>query len=236
MIQTVGNLIMKHVILIAFLMFITIPLAHSKEYGQYDLKLVRTIVKSKSGNRYGIDLKYLDPILYDLGLRAKNSPAQFSSAQEQERAVRDINAISGMLDVLVNQPKADPGLLVRAGFINTLGRNIGIPGSSKKAHENFKKLLKAKPADPQGNYLYGTFLAGEGKVKKAIPHLEKALSGGIPDAAFTLGMAYRSLGNKQKALDNFEIFKKSSPFYDESVDGIIEELRKDKAKNTKRVK
>lgn len=235
MIQTVGNLIMKHVILFALLMFITIPLAHSKEYGQYDLKPVRTIVKAKSGNHYGIDVNYLDPILYDLGLHAKNVPPQFGSAEEQQRAVRDINAISGMLDVLVNQPKADPELLVRAGFINTLGRNIGIPGSAKKAHSNFKKLLKIKPADPQGNYLYGTFLAGEGKVKQAIPYLEKALSVGIPDAAYTLGMAYRSLGNKKKALDNFEIFKKRSPFYDESVDGIIEELRKDKTKN-KRVK
>ena len=226
---------MTRAILFVLSMLLIIPLAHSKEYGQYDLKLVRTIVKAKSGNQYGIDVNYLDPILYDLGLHAKNVPPQFSSAEEQQRAVRDINAISGMLDVLVNQPKADTELLVRAGFINTLGHNTGIPGSSKKAYANFKKLLKAKPAHPQGNYLYGTFLAGEGKVKQAIPYLEKALSVGIPDAAYTLGMAYRSLGNTKKALDNFEIFKKRSQFYDQSVDGIIEELRKDKTKN-KRVK
>ena len=227
---------MTRIFLLALSMFMCVPVAYAKEYGKYDVTKVRTIVENKAGNQYGIDLKYLDPILHDLGRHARNYPAQFDTPQERQRAAQDVIAISRILDVMVGEPKPNSELLLRAGFVNMVGRNLDIPGTADKASANFKKLLKAKPADAQGNYLYGTFLAGEGKTKKAIPYLEKALAAGVAEAAYTLGMAHLSLGNKKKALESFEEFKKRTPFYEESVIRHIEDIRSDLAKPKKKKK
>ncbi len=227
---------MTRIFLLALSLFIGAPVAYAKEYGKYDVTKVRTIVENKAGNQYGIDLKYLDPILHDLGMHARNYPAQFDTPQERQRAGQDVITISRILDVMVSEPKASPELLLRAGFINMVGRNLDIPGAADKASTNFTKLLKAEPSHAQGNYLYGTFLAGEGKTKKAVPYLDKALAAGVADAAYTLGMAHLSLGNKQKALESFEEFKKRSPFYDESVIKHIADIRSDLAKPKKKQK
>ena len=227
---------MTRIFLLALAIFMGISAAYAREYGKYDVNKVRTIVESKAGKKYAIDLVYLDPILHDLGMHARNYPAQFDTPQDRQRAAQDVIAVSRMLDVMVSEPKASPELLLRAGFVNMIGHNLDIPGTADKASANFKKLLKAEPADAQGNYLYGVFLAGEGKTKKAVPYLEKALAAGVVDAAYTLGMAHLSLGNKQKALNNFEEFTKRNPFYDESVVKHIEDIRNDMSKQKKKQK
>ena len=172
-------------------------------------------------------------MLRDLGSHAENYPARFDTDEDRGRAIQDIIGVSGIFDALLSGKKPGADLLIRAGYLHTLGRNLGIPGSAEKADANFKKLLKAKPTDPQGNYMYGVFLAGENKIKKAIPYLDKALAAGMPEAAYTLGMAHYSLGNKKKALGYFEDLKKRAPYFGESADKMIEEIRKDQAKSDK---
>ena len=72
--------------------------------------------------------------------------------------------------------------------------------------------------------MYGRFLAGAKKPKEAIPYLEKALEAGVGDAAYALGMTHLSLGDKQKALENLEDYRKRRP-NDENTVKIIDAIR-----------
>lgn len=211
--------------LFALSLFFAFSIAHGKEYGIHDPKQMLTVSESATGKKYGIDLPYLDQMLTDLALHAKNFPPQFDSDQEKQRAVKDIKTLSGMLDVMVAGPNPPPELLWRAGFLNSMGHNLDIPGSAEKTSAIFLKLLAASPSDPRGNYMYGVFLAVSGKPKESIPYLEKATALGVVDATYSLGVAYLSLGDPEKALVNLDIYQKQRP-NDENVIKLIGAIRK----------
>lgn len=197
---------------------------HAKEYGSYDLRRVLTASEKPDGKKFGIDTNYLDRILEDLALHARNYPPRFDTPEDRQRAIADAKALSEMLGVVVNGPSAHPDLLLRAGFLNSMGHNLDIPGSAEKTLSIFQRLLAAAPDHPRGNYTYGTFLAGVGKSKDAIPYLKKALGAGVVDAAYALGMTYLTLGDKQKALENLANYKQQRP-NDQNVDRLIEGIR-----------
>ena len=75
--------------------------------------------------------------------------------------------------------------------------------------------------------MYGTFLAGVGKPKEALPYLEKALAVGVVDAAYAIGMTYLSLGDKEQALKSLENYKQRKPS-DENVVKLIDAIRNGK--------
>jgi predicted Zn-dependent protease len=208
-------------------LFLASSFAYAKEYGNYDLKRILTVSESPAGKKYGIDVNYLDQILNDLAFHAKNYPPKFDTSYDQQRATKDVKTLSGMLDTLVKGPSPNTDILLRAGFLNSIGHNLDIPGSAKKADIIFQKLLTVAPSDPRGNYMYGTFLSGAGKPKEALPYLEKALSVGVVDASYALGMTYLSLGDKQKALENLEAYRQRKP-NDKNVTKLIEAIRNGK--------
>lgn len=223
---------MRIVLLFLLVVFVASS-ASAGEYGQYDPKRVLGVTEAPSGKRYGFDLIYFDKILNDLSAHAKNYPPQFATPQDRQRATRDVKVLSGMLDVLLDTPSPDPELLLRAAYLNSIGHNLDIPGAGEKANATFVRLLAAKPADPRGNYMYGTFLAGVGKPGEALPYLEKARSAGVTDAAYTIGMAYLSLGDREQALTNLEEYKRRKPG-DGSVDNLIEAIHNGKIKIKKK--
>lgn len=213
--------------LFALSILLIFSISHAKEYGNYDPKRVLTASESPSGKKYGFDGAYADRMLGDLALHAKNYPPKFDTPQDRQRAIQDVKTLSGMLDILISGPSANPELLVRAGFLNSIGHNLDIPGSAEKTVAIFQRLLAALPSDPRGNYMYGTFLAGAGKPKEALPYLEKALAVGVVDAAYALGMTYLTLGDKGKALENLEGYKRRNPG-DGNVDKLIDAIRNGK--------
>ena len=172
-----------HKLLFAFLVVLATSSVSAREYGNYDPKRLLMVSETPAGKKYGFDGAYCDQMLNDLSAHAKNYPPQFDTPQDKQRAAQDAKALSGMLDILINVPTPNPELLVRAAHANSIGHNLDIPGAAEKANLIFLKLLAAAPSDPRGNYMYGTFLAGVGKPKEALPYLEKALSVGIVDAA-----------------------------------------------------
>lgn len=196
----------------------------AKEYGSYDLKKLVTATETSTGKKYGFDVAYLDQVLNDLSTHAGGYPTQFDTAQDKLRASQDAKALSGMLDVLVNGPSPSTELLVRAGYVNSIGHNLDIPGAAEKASAIFLKLLAIAPADPRGNSMYGIFLASLGKPKEALPYLEKAVSGGVVDAAYTIGLTYLALGDKEQALKYLEDYKRHKPD-DGNVDKVIDAIR-----------
>jgi len=211
---------------IVFALFLasTLSTATAKEYGNFDLKRLLTVSETPSGKKHGFDGAYLDQILNDLSAHAKNYPAQFDTAADRQRATQDVKALSGMFDILINVPTPSPALLVRAGYLNSIGHNLGIAGSAEKANSIYQRLLAVSPSDPRGNYMYGTFLSGVGKPKEALPYLEKALALGVAEAAYSLGMTHLSLGDRELALKNLEDYKRQKPS-DGNVDKIIDGIR-----------
>jgi tetratricopeptide (TPR) repeat protein len=213
--------------LLVLALLLNISLSHAKEYGNYDPKRLATVSESPTGKKYEFDTAYLDRMLNDLALHAKNYPPSFDSPQDQQRAIKDVKMLSGMLDVLINVPTPNPDLLGRAGFLNSIGYNLNIAGSGEKASLIFQRLLAAAPSDPRGNLMYGTFLAGSNKPKEALPYLERALAVGVVDAAYAIGMTYLTLGDKKRALQNLEDYKRRKP-NDGSVGKLIDAIRNGK--------
>jgi tetratricopeptide (TPR) repeat protein len=132
-----------------------------------------------------------------------------------------------MLDVLINVPSPDLGLLTLASDVNSIGHNLDISGAAQKANSNFLRLLAIAPENPRGNYRYGTFLAGIGKSKEALPYLSKALTLGVDDAEYAIGMAHLTLGDKEQALKSLEHYKQRRP-NDSNVDSILDAVRNGK--------
>ncbi len=213
--------------ILTLLLLLSFSVSHAKEYGNYDPKRTLTVSESPTGKKYGFDTSYLDQMLNDLALHAKNYPPIFDTPQDRQRAIQDVKTLSGMLDILINEPTANPELLRRAGFLNSIGHNLDIPGSAEKTLSIFQRLLATVPSDPQGNFMYGTFLAGAGKPKEALPYLKKALAVGVTDAAYAIGMTYLTLGDKKRALENLEAYRKRKPT-DGNVDKLIQAIREGK--------
>lgn len=208
----------------ALLFFLASSLAQAAEYGHYETLRILTVSETPSGKKYGIDGKYLEQMLNDLGLHAKNYPTQFDTPQDKQRAIQDVTMLSGMLDILVNAPNPNPELLLRVGFLNSMGYNLDIPGSAEKTTSIFQKLFAISSSEPRANYIYGTFLASTTRFKEAIPYLKTALAGGANDANYALGMTYLSLGDKEKALENLEAYRQRNP-NDGNISKLVEALR-----------
>lgn len=197
---------------------------NAKEYGEYDPKRLLTVSETPAGKSYGFDVAYCDLMLNALSAHAKNYPPRFASPQDRRRATQDAKALVGILDIAMDVPTPSPELLVRAAYANSLAHNLEIPGAAAKANSLFLKLLAVVPSDPWANYLYGTFLAGVGKPKEALPHLDKALSLGVSDAAYTIALTYLALGDKEQALKNLEDYRRRVPA-DGTVDRLLDAIR-----------
>ncbi len=128
--------------LLALSILLSSSLSYAKEYGTYDPKRILTVSESPSGKKYGFDTAYLDLMLNDLALHAKNYPPKFDTPQDQQRAIRDVKTLSGMLDILINGPTPNPELLVRAGYLNSIGYNLDI---NKKVPESISFYNKSTP-------------------------------------------------------------------------------------------
>lgn len=216
-----------HKCVLSLLVLLVSFAASAKEYGNYDSKRLLAISETPSGKKYSVDSAYLDQMLNDLSVHAKNYPPQFDTPQDRQRATQDVKALSGILDILIDAPTPNPEFLIRAGYLNSIGHNLEIAGSADKANLIFQRLLAVAPADPRGNYMYGTFLAGVGKPKDALSYLEKALAVGVTDAAYAIGMSYLSLGDKEQALKSLEDYKRRKPS-DTNVDKLIDAIRNGK--------
>ncbi|MBS1162049.1 MAG: hypothetical protein H6R15_4468 [Proteobacteria bacterium] len=195
-------------------------------YGNYDIKRIMIVRDTPSGKSYGLDAKYLDEMIGDLSDHAENYPPKFDSPEDRKRAEADAKQLAGFLDAITSgsDPNQNPQLLIRAALVNSMGHILDIKGSAERAEVLFRRTVALVPANPHVNFHYGVFLAGTGRAKDGIPFLEKALSGGYDKAAFSLGMAYLTQGENEKALQYLEAYRKKFP-NDPNTAKLIEAIR-----------
>ncbi len=193
--------------------------ALAKEYGHYDFKLV-LVPAASPGTAGRLDVGYLDRMMRDVGQHASNYPPHFDSAQDQQRAQRDVGSLMGMLDAGFGTA-APPELLLRMGILGSFGHNLQIPNAAAYAQARFIKLLQAKPGDAMANYHYGQLLSGTGRVTEALPYLTKAKDKGVVPALYALGMAHLAQGDKAKAIEMLSAYQQAQPA-DQSVGKLIQ--------------
>lgn len=210
--------------IVSLLLLLGAALACAQEYGHYDLQKILVASPTSEGNAYAVDMQYLDQILNDLASHALSYPTRFDTPQDKQRATTDVKTISAIFDILLDRPEPDAGLLRRAGMFYSIGHNLDIADSAHKADTTFQRLLSNFPDDPQGNYMYGNFLAGSGQSQKAVPFLEKALSLGITDANYSLGLNSLMLGDTPKALTYLQRYQQQNPDHPHIAD-LIEAIQ-----------
>jgi hypothetical protein len=203
-------------------------IALANDYGHYDIKKLVSVTETVPGKPSAtINVVYLGQILDDLGRHASSYPPHFESADDRQRAERDVSAISGVLDPMSANFSHNPPLLLRLGLLHAFGHNLDIPDSAQKAVTAFTTLLNLTPNDPQANYQYGAFLASTTKNGEGIPFLEKAKGLGVVNSDYWLGMSYQITGDKAKAVENLESYTKRVP-NDKNAARMLDAVRNDK--------
>jgi|HubBroStandDraft_1064217.scaffolds.fasta_scaffold07315_6 tetratricopeptide (TPR) repeat protein len=186
--------------------------AQAKEYGHYEVAKVISLSKETGKPTATINVAYLTQILDDLGSHASAFPPQFDSAEDRHRAEQDVSLLSNMLDTVAENFSHNPPLLMRLAVLHAIGHNLDIPGSGELAEATFKKLLEVAPNDGLANLRFGIFYAETAtKRADAIPYLEKAKALGVANADYWLGLAYISLGDKPKAIENLKSYTSRVP-------------------------
>src|SRR5262245_3890013 len=230
-----GYFMMKHLLVITVVLTCAAaqPQKGYVEYGDYDARKCQKVAKPEDGKE-PLDLKCVDGIMDDLAKHAKGFPPNFRSKKEQERAERDVKMLSAMFAPIAAKDDAEVEILLRAGFLNSMGHNLDIEGSAEKAINYFERLLKKEPDHVKGNYLYGIFLASTAKYQKeSVKYLEKAYQFGIQDAAYTLGFVHLILGDKHKSLKFLEAYVRSNPD-DERAKRLLENIKSGKGEVKRR--
>lgn len=203
-------------------------IALARSYGHYDIKQLVTVTQAAPGKHSAtINIAYLSQILDDLGRHASTYPPHFESAEDRQRAERDLSAISSLLDPLSADISHSPPPLMRLALLHAFGHNLDVPDSSQQAIAAFTTLLSLTPNDPQANYRYGVFLATTTKGGEGIPYLEKAKSLGAVNADYWLGLSYQLAGDKAKALENLENYTQRVPT-DQNAARMLDAVRNDK--------
>ncbi|MCP3923771.1 MAG: tetratricopeptide repeat protein [Desulfobacterales bacterium] len=162
-----------------------------------------------------IDFQIIDQISQRIAVHAGNYPPKFDNIGQRKKIVIDLKKTLYLLKTLLTQENKDPRLLIRIGFLNSMGHNLGFPGSDKKAIKAFEKLLKLHPNHPKGNYYYGIFLASTAKFQlKSVKYLKKSIELGALDAMFTLGLVYLRAGKEKQGII---LLQKYAVMYPEST-------------------
>jgi len=200
----------------------------SNEYGHYQLRRLISVTEAGPGKPSAtVDIVYFSQILDDLERHARSYPPHFEFSDDQQRASRDVAAISQMLDPLTDNFSKNPPMLLRLGALHAVGFNLDVPDSFPRTVAVFDKLLSLTPDDPQANYRYGSFLATTTRKGEGIPFLEKAKGLGVADADYWLGWSYEKAGNKVKAIENLEAYTKRVPS-DSRAAALLDAIRNDR--------
>jgi tetratricopeptide (TPR) repeat protein len=200
----------------------------AQEYGYYQLAKLASVTEAAPGkSSVTVNLSFLTQVVDDLGRHAGGYPANFEFAEDRQRAVNDVTAISKMLDPLTDNSAISAPILLRLAVLHTIGFNLDVPDSFPAARTDFDKLLALTPEDPQANFRYGAFLAATTRKGEGIPYLEKARSLGVANADYWLGFSYEGVGNKAKAVENLEAYTKRVPD-DVQAAAVLDAIRNDK--------
>jgi tetratricopeptide (TPR) repeat protein len=192
-------------------------------YGNYDVRKIVSVREDVNGKKLAsIDIGYLDKITSDLSTHAENYPPRFDTDEDKNKARKDIGQLVYILSVL-EEGNGDKEIMIRAAHIYSIAHNLDVQGAAEKAKNVYSQLISRYPDNSNIAYHYGVFLAGTGQLDESMPYLNKALSAGILNANFSIGMVYIAKGDKEKALTCLKKYIAANP-KDVNASHIIEAI------------
>ncbi|GAB4062067.1 hypothetical protein [Uliginosibacterium sediminicola] len=165
------------------------PLLQAASYPQLD---VDSIVAPAPAP---IDQERLALAVGLLAQYANTYPLRFDSQDDLIVALRDATELSQRLRTHLEVANPEPQILLLSAQLNTQAWRMGMKQGAELAFEQFSRLLRQSPDDMRANYLLGSFLSEFDEAGGlARRYLIRADQGGIPEAAYTLGML--SIGDR----------------------------------------
>ena len=187
-----ANLIKTFQILILILVFL-LDTAYCVENEQFDLNDVQMKMHIDGHKVYAINFKALNYFLAKISPHAANYPPKFKDQKEKDLIKYQLKTLLDMQKKAFTNMKNDLNFLGRYGYSLAMAYNLDMLDSVNSASEVvsvFEKALAINQDNPIINYLYGEFLYHAGLPDKAIPHLKKAIDGGITQAKWCLALIY----------------------------------------------
>jgi tetratricopeptide (TPR) repeat protein len=199
-----ANLIKTFQILVLALVFL-LDTAYCVENEQFNLNDVQMKMYIDGQKVYAINFKALNYFLAEIGLHAANYPPTFKDQKEKDLIKYQLKTLLGMQKKAFTNMKNDLNFLGRYGYSLAMAYNLDMLNSASEVASVFEKALAINQDNPEINYLYGEFLYHAGLPEKSIPHLKKAIDGGIKQAKWCLALIYSS--NKATQSMAIELFK-----------------------------
>lgn len=158
------------------------------------------------------DFSCIDNRTARIGIHACEYPPTFQDAKQREKIESELKDVITLIDKLLAENPNSPSILIRSGYLHSMGHNLDFHHSAEEAIKSFETLLCLEPENPEGNYLFGMFLVGTASYQQeSTAFLEKALILGVEEAKYTLGLNYLREGDEQKGIQYLEQYKSEHP-------------------------
>lgn len=159
-----------------------------------------------------VDFSVIDEVTDMIAAHAREYPPNFKNKKERRQVENELRATLSILETLLENDPGNPDLLLRAGYLHSMGHNLDFSESADKAVRVFEEYLEIEPDSPRGNYLFGMFLSSTAKYnKQGTVYLEKALELGVEDAKYTLGLNYLKAGKTEQGVQFLEEYAEDHP-------------------------
>lgn len=174
--------------------------SHAAPYQPIDIDTI--IVKNDSGQSSANIGAYAQAVNH-LAKHAGDYPPKFDSEEDREKAVKDVQFLAALADMLGESARkqGDIAVLKLNAQLYWIGHNLDQPGLAQQADESFAAWLKHAPdADKaEVSEWYGRFLASSAQGERAKPLLQSAYDSGRKESALPLAMVNISQGDKAAA-------------------------------------
>lgn len=187
-------------------------------------KKARTVVSNASSNApiEQMDVTDIDKQISDLAAHAQHYPPRFPDRRTREVAERVTRDLIDRLDNLAVLPNASYEVLLRAGKVNAIGRNLDLGSTATlKSSIYLKRAIDLKPKDGEANYWYGSALAEGGGFKEGLPYLNRALTAGYDEALLSMANVHLNLEKSDEAIRLIERYRAKFPD-DPRLNGMTE--------------
>lgn len=179
----------------------------------------------KAGGKQHVNMNGYAQSIRRLAVHAGDYPVRFEGEFEHELAVRDVQLLGMIADMLQENAKAqgDVEVLKLNARLYWIGHNLDQSGFAGKADDSYAAwLAHSASADKAAvQEEYGRFLASSAQGARAEPLLRAAYGSGRSESAFPLGMLLLGQDKKEEALALLREYTQKFP-QDAKAEGLLQ--------------
>lgn len=163
-------------------------------------------------NMAKVDVTALDTFLAKMHYRARHYPTNFDDDLSKQQAAQGVYQWLDWIAPYANQPNASFAVLLRAGKLCMIARNLELGESYlTQAFEHFGNAKKLLPTHPELTFLYGAMLAESGAFSSGMKHLKKAAAMNYAESHLSMAQVYLLTEKRQQAIAQLHQYQQLSP-------------------------